>query len=223
MHCLQWLTRALASAAVTQAQYNADAGTCASLGTTALTPTTLQPVFNIRASSDPLALANDLTGCSTLFGPTAKSYRISGVGLLIVRALCLRCALCLLLTPSLAPQAGVMITALMLFIVVKKFCLSKPQQQQVLPAWEMGSGPFPKAPQQQLPPSYAPGGFAQPQPGYAQGYAPQGYASQPPQQQYGAPPPQYGQAPYPPPQRGGYAPQGYAAQPAYSAPGYAQY
>ena len=75
-----------ASAAVTQAQYNADANTCASLGTTTLTPTILTPTFNIRSSSDPIALANDLTGCTTLFGPTAKSYRISGVGLLIVRA-----------------------------------------------------------------------------------------------------------------------------------------
>lgn len=78
-----------ASTAVTQAQYNADANTCASLGTTTLTPTILTPTFNIRSSSDPIALANDLTGCTTLFGPTAKSYRISGVGLLIVRALCL--------------------------------------------------------------------------------------------------------------------------------------
>ena len=126
---------------------------------------------------------------------------------------------------TIASQAGVLITALMLFIVVKKFCLSKPQQQQVLPAWEMGNGPFPKAPQQQLPPSYAPGGYA-PQPGYGQpgyGAQPQQYGAQQPQQ-YGAP--QYGgPAPgmYAPPQQGGYgAPQGYG-QPAYTAPGYTQY
>ena len=191
------------------------------MGPTTLTPTVLTPTFNIRASNDPFALANDLTLCTTLFGPTAKSYRISGVGLLIVRALCL--PLGALVANAVLSQAGVLISALMLFIVVKKFCLSKPQQQQVLPAWEMGNAPFPKAPQQQLPPSYAPGGYA-PQAGYAQpGYAaqPQQYGAQQPQQ-YGAP--QYGgPAPgmYAPPQ-GGYAPQGYG-QAAYSAPGYRQY
>lgn len=87
--------------AVTQAQYNSDGQTCAGLSATPLFPTVLQPVFSVRASNDPIEVANDLTRCTTKFGPTAKTYRASGIGLLIVRALCLPGTLCMLLIPPL--------------------------------------------------------------------------------------------------------------------------
>jgi hypothetical protein len=192
---------------ITQAQYNADGGSCASLGQTTFAPTVATPIFNIRSTADPYQVAMGMTNCAGRFGPTAKSYRVSGIGLLI---------------------AGVLITALTLFIIVKKFCFTQPQQnqQQQIPSWEMQKGPFPTAPQQQLPPSYAPGGYAPQQPQQQQQYAQPGAYGQPQQQQYAAQP---GYAP-----QQGYGQQGYAPQPpqaygqpqpqpAYNAPGYAQY
>lgn len=169
---------------ITQAQYNADGGSCASLGQTTFAPSIATPTFNIRSTADPYQLAMGMTNCAGTFGPTAKSFRVSGIGLLI---------------------AGVLITALTLTLIVKKFCFTPPQQpqQQQIPSWEMQKGPFPTAPQQQLPPSYAPGGYA---PQQQQQYAPQpGYAPQQPQG--------YGQ-----PQQGGYAQPGYAPQQGYGQP-----
>jgi hypothetical protein len=122
-------------------------------------------------------------------------------------------------TPRRASQAGVLITALFIYIMIKyclKFCLTKSQQQQpgVIPQWELTD----KAePQQQLPPSpamqprYAPGGYATQQPGYASQQS--GYAPQPGNE----------------PRQLGYAPQPrhhhvhHHQRPAYNAPEYAQY
>lgn len=131
---------------------------------------------------------------------------------------------------TLAPttQAGVLITALFLLIIVKKTCMTPkpPVAVGVLPAWEMNAAPFPpKEQQQQLPPSYMAGGYAQPQQQPNAGY-PQQQLQQPAYPAQYAQPQQYAQQPQYAQQQQ-YAPQGYAPQQQQqqypSNPGYAQY
>jgi hypothetical protein len=45
----------------------------------------LQPAVSIRSTADPRVAANKATGCTLDFGPTAKEFRASGAGLIIVR------------------------------------------------------------------------------------------------------------------------------------------
>jgi hypothetical protein len=192
---------------ITLDQYNADAGRCAALSSGSVSqPAGTNPTVSLRSAVDPFVVADRLTSCSLNFGPTAKQYRASGVGLLVagILLIALMVSLCCVLVRRKKQNEGMMQTPGMAGFPQPVAVMMQPQggmmmQQQGYPQQGYPQQQMQMAQQQQ--PQYGgygppPGAYAQPQPygGQPQQYAPQpGYAPQPPQ--YGGQP-GYGQPGY---------------------------
>jgi hypothetical protein len=181
---------------ITLNEYNADAGRCAAMGLASPQPG-VAPTVSLRSAVDPFVVADRLTSCSLNFGPTAKQYRASGVGLLVAGALliALMVSLCCVLVRRKKQNDGMMMqTPGMAGYPQPVAVMMQPGMQQ------QQGGMMMQQPMQ--------GGYA-PQQGYPQQQMQMAQQQQPQYGGYGPPPGAYTQ----PPQYG---------QPQYGQPGYGQ-